>query len=789
MRPLRALARRVSALPRTLRGAWARRAVLLPLVLLTVVVVGGVVAVLGYADAAGTSRLLAVPLVVLGAVALPATGRELAASRRGEIALARLRGLSGGELFASLAAEPLLALGLGALGGLALGGVTATLATRHWTAVEATGLGWTGVLVAVLVVLVALVGVLAGAASAVREPLADQVRGSARPRPAGVTGLFGQVLVVVAALVACYRAAGAAQRPDALVLAGPALVGLTVGLLVTLALGALARVGSRRGGPLPLALATRRLGRLGETAPALRVLVAAAVVSAVAATGATQVGAWTDRTARLRLGGPVQWQVDLDAPGALALTRAADPDGRWLMASVLVPGEGAATERRAFVDAARFERVVGDFLADTPAAGAAALVPGLAADPAPVASGAELVVTVAGVSGRTRGRLTADVALDLRSPDGRSATTHVSADIPLDGGTVTTAVAAPQCDQGCTLAAITLGPTPGTDAPTSPPGDDTVPVALPWVLTGVALGGSDLLDPGAWHPARRGSDAHPGGPVPVTDGLLAVVARKPLTALPGAPDAPEPGALVTTTAGDDADAGAGDPLPIADPGGGSLPTRVTAALPALPLVEADGVLADLPTALAQAPPTVPAARVAVLARADAPESVLDAVRRAGGRPVDLPRETRLVSDAARAGQARVYQLMAAFSLAVAVLVLVTALARQRRGWLHDVAALRVVGVRLRTLRAAAALEVLTLAVVAATATAAGTWLGVRLLLRNLTLVEVPVHALPLVARLSTGPLLALTAIAGGSVLLVGALGRRPRPRASRPASLREAALR
>ena len=62
---------------RTLRGAWSRRGTLLPLLLLTVVVVAGAVTVLGFADRAGTSPRLAVPLLLLGAVAVPATGREL----------------------------------------------------------------------------------------------------------------------------------------------------------------------------------------------------------------------------------------------------------------------------------------------------------------------------------------------------------------------------------------------------------------------------------------------------------------------------------------------------------------------------------------------------------------------------------------------------------------------------------------------------------------------------------------------------------------------------------------
>ena len=42
-------------LARTLRGAWSRRGTLAPLLALTTVVVAGVVAVLGFSEAAGTS--------------------------------------------------------------------------------------------------------------------------------------------------------------------------------------------------------------------------------------------------------------------------------------------------------------------------------------------------------------------------------------------------------------------------------------------------------------------------------------------------------------------------------------------------------------------------------------------------------------------------------------------------------------------------------------------------------------------------------------------------------------
>ena len=51
--------------------------------------------------------------------------------------------------------------------------------------------------------------------------------------------------------------------------------------------------------------------------------------------------------------------LDLDAPSALRLSREADPDGKYLMAAVLVPGTGAIPNRRAFLDTARFDAVLG----------------------------------------------------------------------------------------------------------------------------------------------------------------------------------------------------------------------------------------------------------------------------------------------------------------------------------------------------------------------------------------------------------------------------------------------
>ncbi|MCW2792453.1 MAG: FtsX-like permease family protein, partial [Nocardioides sp.] len=355
---------------RTLRGAWSRRGTLLPLLVLTVVVVAGAVTVIGFAQSAGTSPMLAVPLLLLGAVAVPATGRELASARRGEIAMSRLRGLRGAELYTLLAVEPLLVLVLGGIAGTVLGAAGSWLASRLWVDADAALPGLSALLAGAAIVVVGLGAVLVGMAGALREPLSEQVSIAARPRAAATAAVFANVLVIVAAVVAVYRSGVVGQDPDLLVLAGPALVGLAIGQVVVwlIRLAARAAVGRTTHGSLAGFLAVRRLARVADAATPLRILVAACVVAALSVTAATQVNTWTDDTARLRTGAPLQISLaDTDAVGALALTRRLDPDGRWLMAGAVTDDRPEAALRTAWLDLGRWDRVAGAYLAGTPA--------------------------------------------------------------------------------------------------------------------------------------------------------------------------------------------------------------------------------------------------------------------------------------------------------------------------------------------------------------------------------------------------------------------------------------
>ncbi|HEX8781192.1 MAG TPA: FtsX-like permease family protein, partial [Nocardioides sp.] len=203
---------------RALRGAWSRRGVLATLAVMTLAVVAGAATVIGFAETAGTSRLLAAPLLLLGAVAVPAVGRELATARREEIGLARLRGIHGGRLVAVLLGEPATVILLGALLGLGLAALLVPLVTSGW--LDEAGTAWTPAVLATAAgsAVAGLVAVLVGAWGPLREPLATQVSTTPRPRRATTFAIFLSLLALSGAAVAVYRSRVVDGQPDLLVL-------------------------------------------------------------------------------------------------------------------------------------------------------------------------------------------------------------------------------------------------------------------------------------------------------------------------------------------------------------------------------------------------------------------------------------------------------------------------------------------------------------------------------------------------------------------------------------------
>ena len=146
-----------------------------------------------------------------------------------------------------------------------------------------------------------------------------------------------------------------------------------------------------------------------------------------------------------------------DAGGlrAYAAARDADPQGRWLMAAVAVD-DLDPNHRRVFVDAPRWSAVVGDFLGDSSAGGAATHIGTLADQDGPLMMRADsLQVDVDSLQAGDRGRVT----VKYLSDNGYAQTATVRFD---HVGTATHGLAA--CKVGCALLSVDVSGDPSRSA-------------------------------------------------------------------------------------------------------------------------------------------------------------------------------------------------------------------------------------------------------------------------------------------------------------------------------------
>lgn len=759
---------------RTLRGVWSRRGTLLPLGLLTVVVTAGTVAALGLAGPTGTPWSLVLPLLLLGLVAVPATGRELASVRRSEIGVARLRGVVGTQLYMLMAVEPLLVLLVGAVAGAGVGLATAYAAGQLLVEHATPDLGWVLLSALASVIVVGLIGVLVGMAGSMREPLNQQISVAERPTRSSIWTVFGNILVIVAAVVGLYRATSESADPDWVVLATPALVGLALGQVAVWVVQALAALAVRRtgGSSLTSFLTSRRLARVKDGVAPLRLVIAAAVVAGTSLSAALQIGHYAEQTARLQAVGPSQVATEGDAATTYRLSHQLDPEGKYLMAAVVVPGEGSEPARRVFLDLARYDAVVDGFLDGTDFAPAVDRLGSLPSDIPPTPSGTSLAITVAGVSARDRGTLRPRVVVTLRTPQKRIVKAVAETHVPTDGGSVTVSVPVKGCAQGCQPVGIDGQRTQGDRN-------------LPWLLTSIRLGDTEFAD-ADYQKISQGFYYQDAGPYDTAEGLM-------FTALPpgtqtqsaraGDVNAPRP-RIITTAHIQWPD---GESPYVETTGGVDRPATVVGSAVGLPMVVGAGILADLPTTLVEDLPTVPAARTAIVIAAGTPRSLVDRlVAKAGHQPRSYDQFAGSAARAVGADRARVYSVMALFCVLVSILVLAAAVSRQRRALATEVAALRVVGVGRREIAAVGRRELTVLTVTGTLATLAGSVICIRLLVSRLPLVHVPVSGIPAHFGLGWLPLLVAAVLAAAVAWVVGSRGKRVGVQESRPAIMREA---
>ena len=760
---------------------------------MTVVVVGGAVTVLQFAQAAGTSRWLTAPLLLIGAVAVPSIGAELAVARREEIGLARLRGIHGLRLWRFLLVEPLLAIVVGAAIGLAVGAVGTVLTTRTWLDDAAPSLGRPALLAAVGIAGAGLVIVGLAAAAALREPLAVQVSARRRPRRATTLTIFLSVLVLVGAGVAAYRSRSADGEPDLVVLLGPALVGLALGQVaiwaVRIAARGLTPVTEKRG--LGAFLAARRLARADDLVTPIRLVVAAAVVGSLALSGAVAVSGWTDEQAAVEVpGARTIVATDLGAMGAVDLTERADPEGRHLIATAIVRNETRLAERRAYVDAGRWDAVVGDFYDATPTRAASHAVADLDTGVAPVlARGKELAVSVSALTVPEPQRFEAPDGDVIEAPLDRAELTLTYVTSRDDTGSVTTqfrprADGSPvdrvlrlrECARGCAITGLELSRS-GIFS------DDDFVV----LVERLAVGDTDLLEQPWVADAASVQSALNNNFLPGYEPPATIVVNRPdglqVALLPDAGLALEQDL-----------AGADVPVIVADQeapqaldlGGDDRTTDVLGVARSLPLLGTVGTLADIRTSAAGSGPTVPSAEVRIVARAGTPQPVLDEVAAATDARWET-RSTVRTSLGERFGGAQsvAYALTALACALVALLALGAGVARHLRDYRLDVASLRVLGISTGTARRAGRAELASLTVLVLVGVVAGGWLAVRLLLDGLPLLSLPVAGLPLDTAPHLVPLVVPAVLAAAAVVLVGGRARAVRAATTRPSLLRD----
>ncbi len=748
------------------RGIVWRKGQTLTLFLLGTVVVAGCLVVERFSDLTDTPVGSVGVLLLLGVVALSVQAAASARSRRPEIALAQIRGRHGLRLLAYLLAEPLTVLVLAAVAGVLVGRRVTSFAADRWLPpgvpdpARIGGLGWLTVAVAVAA---SSAAVAAGSWRTVREPLIEQLDTSHRPRSGTTLVLFGQTVVVVAAAIAAYQAtqqAGARSGWAGLAnpaLLSPVLLGLAAGEVAAVAIRAGATLSSRYAGEgvgnLGGFLARRRMARRSNSVFGTRLVVAAAVVTAVTSSTSTAVSGWVDESTRLASGGPLQFAVASGPLAAYDATHLIDPEGRWLMAMVAVPDK-SEPYRRILADTGRWDAVVGDFLSTTGADRVSSQVTRLrTGQVVQPASGDQVSMTFTNASLLNVGRtlvtvfyLTAAGTVDqvfIRPP--------ARADLDPSGAT-TVVQPLPGCRLGCTV--TQLGLVEGFLRRVGQP---------PYlVITGVDFGGQELLEQTSWQVAPGGSG--PRGTSQRDTVLRIRVTRFGDTTNVEPAEAAQPLTVLTTPG---LSVGRDEGGPIGYASDGSEHQLVLAGhVEALPFVGRQGMLMDLPRAMAGGSTVIPTATTVVVARADTPGSVLHDLQSTG--VVSGKRSYAATLDAAKRRAdvqgVRLYTLLSLFAMAIAVVGLAAAVSGQRDERRREAASLRVSGVPARQIAAAHRVEATWLAICASIVVAGTGWLATRVAVPGLALVP----QTPYSPRLHGDPrLVSLLVVAVGAGLLVG----------------------
>lgn len=693
-----------------------------------------------------------------------------------ELALASLRGVTARRLWGLGLAEPVVVLVLATPLGVGLGLALAWLLVRTWLVpdlpVPLPLLSW---LAAALVLLAAFAVACGAVGLVVRESLATQLSGVRRPVAARRWSVVAQLTLVAlaaATLLSKLSTSGPAE-PDATDLVLPVLLAVVAGLAATRLTAGLATwwTGRSRVRSLSGFVSSRAISRRQEGTLVILPITAAIAVAVFGAGVYDSAATWRTSVAATSSPAHTTWSTQLTLAEAIDLTREVDPEGEWVMAAADATNPGA---NFSIVDSSRLARV---------ATWPETWSPGI--DVAQVADDIAPGGRVPQVSGR-RFSLTVDnraetdkpLAVEVRfgTRNGRPLKAYLG---PFPQGEATLSTRVPECRTSCALEGMTFGGGAGT----------TMQMAGSIRLLDVLVDGTPVaggIDGAAWtptpDPAVRTSITdlrESGGQLEMDLDTGDSVGMARITAGGISRDRP---ALI----GPKVQARALDKL---DEGFGLIPVAPVAQIEGMPFTGPSGLLVDYSSFITDRPVYDNLMTVRVLQRDGAPPSITDALSAAGlSVETSLAQERRVLDQGAYALALRLYAVVAALVVLMALAGLFVSNAVQLPARRRDAAALRVVGVPRSAVLVAVVRE---LAVVLGSAALAGILAGSLaqwVVLRTVTLGYADDLTTPaLVAAVSPlrlAVLALLAAVVFGATALVSATLT---VRGARGATLRESA--
>ncbi len=661
------------------------------------------------AGVASTQRLL-LPIVVavaellaLGWYLLHSLMAGAADARGSEVALTKVRGLTGGRTLLLVVLEPALLLGLA----VPVGVLLATL-VEHTLARQALGadvdvrIGWPSWAAAVGAAAGGLVATAAASIAVLRRPVLEQWRNTARDATRRGPVVEAVIVVLAIAGVVQLRLSGALGPGSAngialiapmLILVAGALVGSRLVVLLARASGRL----TRATGAVAAFVGLRQLGRRPAGRRTFAVLVVAVALALYALSSAAVTATNRDERALTEVGAPTVLHISPDGRTAQRL-RTVDPSGRDVTAVSQVPVDAnlsdtvdsssmLVVDRRSFASVAYWRHDFGS--ASLPSL----LQPLTGAPVSPLVTGTALALTVNGQKVPSSLTLHADLVDRSGGP--------VTADLgPLRSGT--SDYRAPvACASGCDLRRVyvtqdRLSPT-GLAAKFSfrdvrgLTGTRSTPVAP--AATAVQWSGLNPLP----------DEVRPAETVAVTDGSvdITIAVRRP------APDGPGWGALagsvlsVPALVTRDLSRDATFPVSVTTLDGVAAPLQVLGRVSVLPRLGTSGVVITRDWLAAASPSGTPRESAnQIWVAGDAPADTVRRLRAAGVEVLSIDRATGRSTDLAARGPAFVAALTLATGVAAVLLgaaAVVLGLAQLARRRVFELSAMRALGIRRRSL--------------------------------------------------------------------------------------------